>query len=74
MSDLMRAMIGCITITTVVMGTLTFLMRSYLLRRLKKSLRAETAVQLDLMKAELRVEFRQLLDDAFSSAPTSRPE
>ncbi len=69
MSDFMRAMIGCITITTVVMGTLTFLMRSYLLRRLKKSLRAEMAVQLEQMRAELRDEFRQLLAESSHAAP-----
>ncbi len=69
MSELMRAMIGCITITTVVMGTSTFLMRSYLLRRLKASLRKEMTVQLNQMRAELRDEFRQLLADSSNSAP-----
>ena len=33
----MRDMIGCITIITVVMGTLTFLMRSWSLQRLKRA-------------------------------------
>ncbi|MBL9162307.1 MAG: hypothetical protein JNL18_06240 [Planctomycetaceae bacterium] len=69
MSELMRAMIGCITVTTVVMGTLTFLMRSYLLRRLKKSLRDELAVQIDQLRHELRAEFRQLLADSSGTAP-----
>ena len=69
MSELMRAMIGCITITTVVMGTSTFLMRSYLLRRLKASLRKEMTVQLNQMRAELRGEFRQLLADLPKPAP-----
>lgn len=63
MSELMRAMIGCITITTVVMGTITFLMRSWLLRRLKKSLRAEFDLELERMRTELRGEFCQLLAD-----------
>lgn len=69
MSELMRAMIGCITITTVVMGTMTFLMRSWLLRRLKKSLRDEFDDRLERMRTELRGEFRQLLAESANSAP-----
>ena len=69
MSELMRAMIGCITITTVVMGTLTFLMRSWLLRRLKSSLRCEFEGRLEQLRSEMRDELRQLRAESGGTAP-----
>lgn len=58
MSELMRAMIGCVTLTTVVMMIFTFLMRSWLLKRLKRSIKIEYDVQLERLRTELRGEMR----------------
>ncbi len=74
MSELMRAMIGCITITTVVMGTLTFLMRSWLLRRLKASLRSEFQIRLDQLRSEMREEFRQLRVESAETIRRNKPK
>lgn len=63
MSELMRAMIGCVTLTTVLMMIFTFLMRTWLLQRLKKSIKVEYDVQLERLRCELRDEVRDEVRD-----------
>lgn len=58
MSDLVLAVIGCVTLTTVLMMVSSILMRSWLLRRLKKSIKVEYDVQLERLRSELRDEVR----------------
>lgn len=58
MSELMLAVIGCVTLTTVLMMVSSILMRSWLLKRLKKSIKVEYDVQLERLRNELRDEVR----------------
>lgn len=58
MSDLVLAVIGCVTLTTVSMMVSSILMRSWLLRRLKKSFKIEYDIQLERLRSELHDEVR----------------